>query len=92
MEKNTDRITLSYSKGNFEWKTERDNTAPIITLQGVNLGSDVDAMLINQAKCPASSFESKIIDVSGTKSSTSDSAVNTLKGKGYSVYVNGIQL
>lgn len=82
----------------FSWKTERDNSYKIIALEGsVNFGDDLDAMLINQAKCQigfVSSDESykKLISCSGNRTSASDSAIQTLKGKGYNVYVNNVQI
>lgn len=82
----------------FSWKTERDNSYKIVSLEGtVNFGDDLDAMLINQAKCQigfVSSDESykKLISCSGNRTSASDSAIQTLKGKGYNVYVNGVQM
>ena len=36
----------------FSWKTERNNSYKIVSFEGsVNFGDDLDAMLINQAKC-----------------------------------------
>ena len=82
----------------FSWKTERNNSYKIVSLEGaVNFGDDLDAMLINQAKCQIGFIDSdesfkKIISCSGNRTSASDSAIQTLKGKGYNVYVNGVQM
>ena len=82
----------------FSWKTERDNSYKIISFEGaVNFGDDLDAMLINQAKCQigfVSSDESykKLISCLGNRTSASDSAIQTLKGKGYNVYVNNVHM
>lgn len=74
--------------GTLTWKNERDNTYPIISLQYVNLGEDCDRMLINQAKCPASTVApAKNIVVFGTRTSASDNAISTLQEKGYTVSV-----
>lgn len=75
---------------NFTWKGERSSTSPIISITGkaANFGGDLDAMLINQAKCVASADDSKVILVKGNKTSASDNAVSELQRKGYTVAVN----
>ena len=91
-------VNVSKNPSVFSWKTERDNSYKIISLEGAaNFGDDLDAMLINQAKCQigfVSSDESykKLISCSGNRTSASDSAIQTLKGKGYNVYVNNVQM
>lgn len=91
-------VNASKNPSVFSWKTERDNSYKIVSLEGsVNFGDDLDAMLINQAKCQigfVSSDESykKLISCSGNRTSASDSAIQTLKGKGYNVYVNNVQM
>lgn len=36
----------------FSWKTERNSSYKILAIEGIpNFGEDLDAMLINQAKC-----------------------------------------
>lgn len=91
-------VNASNNPSIFSWKTERDNSYKIISFEGaVNFGNDLDAMLINQAKCQigfVSSDESfkKLISCSGNRTSASDSAIQTLKGKGYNVYVNGVHI
>lgn len=91
-------VNASNNPSIFSWKTERDNSYKIISFEGaVNFGNDLDAMLINQAKCQigfVSSDESfkKLISCSGNRTSASDSAIQTLKGKGYNVYVNGVHM
>lgn len=75
---------------NFTWKGERSSTSPIISITGkaANFGDDLDAMLINQAKCAASTTDSKLILVKGNKTSASDNAVSELQSKGYTVTIN----
>lgn len=75
---------------NFTWKGERSSTSPIISFTGdaANFGDDLDAMLINQAKCKASTTESKVILVKGNKTAASDNAISELQSKGYTVAVN----
>ena len=50
---------------------------------------NIDKMLQDQAKCQTSSTASvrKIIEVIGTRTSTSDAAVQTLQSKGYTVSI-----
>lgn len=74
-------------RGYFNWKFERDNNYNIITLKDVHLGSDVDAMLINQSKCVVNVNTEKIISVFGNKTSASDAAVQALQSKGYTVSI-----
>lgn len=79
----------------FSWKTTRDSSLPIIALRDINLGNDVDAMLINQAACnPHSGVSGNdlIIKVYGTRTSASDAAVATLKSKGMTIIVNNVTL
>lgn len=80
------------------WATNRPSDANIISLNYINLGNYVDAMLINQANCNAVdsvdldfNFQ-KIINVHGTRTSASDDAIETLKSKGYTVKVNNVEL
>lgn len=91
-------INASKNPSVFSWKTERDNSYKIVSLEGaVNFGDDLDAMLINQAKCQIGFVSSdgsykKLISCLGNRTSASDSAIQTLKGKGYAVYVNNVQM
>lgn len=78
----------------FSWKTTRSSDLSILATQGaaINFGNDVDAMLINQAACvvgdgrPADQYT---INVKGTRTSSSDTAVATLKTMGFTIIVNG---
>lgn len=90
---NENFITMVDNNSKFSWKTERNNSYKILALEGIpNFGEDLDAMLINQAKCVVgftssdSSFK-KAITARGTKTSASDAAVATLQQKGYTVLV-----
>lgn len=70
------------------WKTERATDSYVMILKDINLGNDVDAMLINQAKCEkTSTYNGTEISVVGTRTSASDAAVATLQQKGYTVSV-----
>lgn len=80
-------LLSSYAENKFTWKNTRPNSSSIISLDNVNLGSDVDSMLINMAKCTAKDVSNKMIKVIGTKTSASDAAVQTLQSKGYTVSV-----
>lgn len=77
--------------GQFTWDSDRPASSCIIGMSGVNLGSDVDAMLIDQAGCAVPATTNSLafaIRVNGTRTSASNSAVATLNSKGYGVYVN----
>ena len=92
-------ISASASSGVFSWQTTRSSSAYIISMQNVNMGDDLDAMLINQANCQvnnaASSTISNAITVRGNRSadptvrSNANNAILTLMNKGYSVTING---
>lgn len=70
------------------WKTERATDSYVMILKDINLGNDVDAMLINQAKCEkTSTYNGTAISVVGTRTSASDAAVATLQQKGYTVSI-----
>lgn len=71
---------------NWSWKTERSSDKTIIAFTDGNFGSDLDAMLINQAKCAAGSI--KTIKIQGTRTNASDAAIATLQGKGYTVSIS----
>lgn len=81
-------ISLS-ENASAKWKRERPSSSPIISIEGNPLlGTDVDTMLINQAKCSPSTEDTvKKIEVKGTKTSSSDSAVSSLQSKGYTISI-----
>lgn len=90
---NENFITMVDNNSKFSWKTERNSSYKIFAIEGIpNFGEDLDAMLINQAKCVVgftssdNSFK-KAITARGTKTSASDAAVATLQQKGYTVLV-----
>lgn len=89
---------LNTPNASLSWETERPSDAYIIAMEYVKFGDYVDAMLINQAKCtPREDIDTcdrwfKDINVYGNRTSASDSAVATLKEKGYTVSVNGTAL
>lgn len=90
---NENFITMVDNNSKFSWKTERNSSYKILAIEGIpNFGEDLDAMLINQAKCVVgftssdNSFK-KAITARGTKTSASDAAVATLQQKGYTVLV-----
>lgn len=73
--------TLSWS--------ERPSTSCIMSLEGQPKMDNIDKMLQDQAKCqtPTTAPSRKIIEVIGTRTSTSDAAVQTLQSKGYTVSI-----
>lgn len=87
---------LSFGNGNntsLTW-TSRDTSKTIIGIYGSPKVSNVDDMLIGMAKCtvssyitPSSSSWLRTIAVTGTRTSASDAAVQTLQSKGYTVSI-----
>lgn len=79
------------ANGTFTFKTNRLSSAYCIGLPTlVNLGSDLDAFLINNAQCifySAADQYAKIIKATGTRTSASDSAISTLQEKGFTVTI-----
>ena len=76
----------------FSWKQSRPTDAFILALENINLGSDIDAMLINQANCQIGYTHNKEewfkkIIATGTRTSASDAAIATLQEKGYTISV-----
>lgn len=74
--------------GTFTWTSTRSDASFIMTIATtLNLGTYVDAMLINQANCVAAPLSNKRISVKGTRTSASDAAIQTLESKGYTVTI-----
>lgn len=88
-----DQVVLSGTSAIYSWKTTRSSSAYIISMDNVDFGDDLDAMLINQANCVSnisahsgtSSYAT--ITAKGNRTSASDSAIETLRGKGFTVNV-----
>lgn len=80
----------------FSWKTTRPSSAYIIATNGTNFGNDLDAFLINQANCKANiaahsgDASYSTISATGTRTTASDSAIATLRSKGYTVTVPSV--
>ena len=80
------------SKGSkFSW-SQRSESSKILAIEGSPFISDIDKMLVNQAQCQSDITSSdaiwyKTISCSGTRTSTSDAAVQTLQSKGYTVSI-----
>ena len=80
-------VSLYFDKGSvFTWST-RQSSAYIISLGQASLSSNVDKMLQDQAQCQIASTTNKIISVTGTRTSASDAAVETLQQKGYTISI-----
>lgn len=74
------------------WNGTRESSKSIFGIESVNLGSFVDKMLINLAACTDMKEGSEptwynTIAVTGTRTSASDAAVQTLQSKGYTVSI-----
>ena len=82
------------TKQTLSWKTTRNSSYRVICFwaHAVDFGTDLDAMLINQANCQPTDIsnpDQKKIMANGTKTPASDAAVSTLKGMGLTVIING---
>lgn len=76
-----------FSKETFTW-SNRPSDYKILAFGGCNLGTDVDQMLIDQAKLDAGdTYYQKSINVIGTRTSASDAALATLQGKGFTISI-----
>lgn len=84
------RLELSKAtKSSFSW-SDRPSSAKILSIYGSMVLSNIDKMLIDNAKCvvPTSGDNNtKNFYIIGKRTSASDSAVQTLQSKGYSVWV-----
>ena len=84
------RIELSKAtKSSFSW-SDRPSSAKILSIYGSMVLSNIDKMLIDNAKCevPTTGYNNtKNFYIIGNRTSASDSAVQTLQSKGYSVWV-----
>lgn len=75
-----------FSKEKFTW-SNRPSDYKILAISA-NLGNNVDTMLTDQAKLDAGdTYYQKIIEVTGTRTSASDTAIQTLQSKGFTVSV-----
>lgn len=79
-------VNFANANSTFTWST-RPAGVKILTIQGSAKISNLDAMLIDQSSRDAPTQSSKIISVSGTRTSASDAAVATLQQKGYTVSI-----
>lgn len=79
------------SESVFTWTT-RSSSAKVIAIEGAPPIVNIDKMLQDQAACQigfdgSSPSYLKIISATGTRSSASDAAVQTLQSKGYTVSI-----
>ena len=85
-------VSFQNDKGSvFTWGT-RQSTAKIVAIEGNVRITNIDKMLQDQAACQigfdgSSPSYFKIISATGTRSSASDAAVQTLQSKGYTVSI-----
>ena len=90
--KNMSSFLVNMDKGSaFTW-SNRPSDAKILSIGYMTNNpapylSNVDKMLQDQANCEAASARRKIIAVTGTRTSASDAAVQTLQSKGYTVSI-----
>ena len=85
-------VSFDGDKGSvFTW-SERPSSAKILAIQGTANLTNVDKMLQDQAQCQVGFSASdaswyKTIFITGTRTSASDAAVQTLQSKGYTVSI-----
>lgn len=84
------RIELSNAtKSSFSW-SDRPSSAKILSIYGSMVLSDIDKMLIDNANCEVPTEGDNNVKnffIKGRRTSASDSAVQTLQSKGYSVWI-----
>ena len=85
-------ISISNKDGNsFTWST-RSASSKIVAISGSPKITNIDKMLQDQAQCVTGITDSpdefrKTISATGTRTSASDAAVQTLQSKGYTVSI-----
>lgn len=85
------RFTSLNSNAKFTWGT-RPSSSNILSIEGSPIISNIDKMLQDQAACQAAFLSNdpayyKTITATGTRTSASDAAVQTLQSKGYTVSI-----
>ena len=85
-----DNIILIITGSTLSYTTRATTKKAVILNGGVNIGDRIDAYFNNFVECVDPGNPSfKVISVAGTRTSSSDAAVATLKSRGYTVKVNG---
>ena len=82
-------ISISNKNGDsFTWST-RSASSKIVSIVNSPKITNIDKMLQDQAQCVTSTIDSsnRIISATGTRTSASDAAVQTLQSKGYTVSI-----
>lgn len=83
-------LTLnSNTISSFTW-SNRPSTSTIFTIDGNIAVDNIDKMLQDLAQCQAVDTSNKVINVRGTRTSASDSALSTLQSKGYTVSITPV--
>lgn len=84
------RLNTERRPNKFTWKSERPSSSYITIFDGyVDFGDDIDAMLINQAKCTKKL--DGIFILRGNRTSASDAAVAALQAMGFTIWINDAQ-
>ena len=91
-------ITLNNNslQSHCSWDNSRPTSSNIFAINGNLVVDNIDGMLNDFSNCvvpdkPSYPYYSTI-DVSGTRTSASDAAVSSLKSKGYTIRVNGVNI
>ena len=85
------RFASLNSLAKFTWGT-RPSSSKILAIEGAPIISNIDKMLQDQAACQVAISSSdityyKTITATGTRTSASDAAIQTLQSKGYTVSI-----
>lgn len=80
-------FNASDNTSTFTWSS-RSSSSRIISIHGKPKISNIDKMLQDQANCAVpESISEKAISATGTRTSASDAAIQTLQSKGYTVSI-----
>lgn len=88
-------LSLQYDNGSTLTWSDRPSTSNMFSIEGSPSIQNIDKMLQDMAACKVPTNgtpEVKIISATGTRTSASDDAVQTIKSRGYTVSINNVTL
>lgn len=81
-------VSFNGDNGSILSWSSRSSSAKILSIEGFPNITNIDKLLQDEANCAApDSVSHKVIEIKGTRTSASDSAVQTLQSKGYTVSI-----
>ena len=88
------RLINDGGNSNCSWGNSRPSSSNVFAITGINI-DNIDGMLNDFNNCvvpskPSSEITYSIISVYGSRTSASDTAVSSLKSKGYTIKVNEV--